>query len=423
MSNPQSSALIISNDPAVVEAIVSNNKSDKVFNARQSVQEALNEPALLESNSIVIFDIGTTNNNVEQAIDQAIKLKQADPTQVLIILGDKEPLNDILKSHIQPMVYRAFNKPINPNQMFLSFRSAETLHSELVEKRAAGEDILIIGPQENKTSIDTLAEQRKTNPLIYAGIGVLVIGLIAFLFLGGGDEVEQNQVAEILEPVETTPIEENSINNQLNNLNQLASNALLDGRYISPKGDNALEYYDQALAIDPYDAIAYDGRKAVASELRKSYASLMKKEKFDDALIAVNALNTIEPLNPDNERLQSDLQKAVAAVAAKERKAGAAKAAADRSALLAKIESSKKSSSSVSSARKTEQNLINQIQSSLSKNNLIPPRSNNAYSLLSSGLKSNKISKSNAGPLIKSLSSKLLTFSSQQSKCSKNCAC
>jgi len=366
MSNPQSSALIISNDTAVVEAIVSNNKSDKVFNARESVQQALDEPTLLENNSIVIFDIGTTDNDVDRSIDQAIKLKQADPTQVLIIVGDKEPLNDILKSHIQPMVYRAFNKPINPNQMFLSFRSAETLHEELVEKRAAGEDILIIGPQDNNTNINTLAEERKTNPLIYAGIGVAVVGIIAFLFLGGGEKVEQNQVAEIIDTTEETPAEENNINSQLNNLNQLASNALLDGRYISPKGNNALEYYDQALAIDPYDAIAYDGRKAVASALRKSYTDLMKQEKFDDALTAVNALNSIEPLNPDNEKLQSDLQKAVAAVAEKERKAGAAKASADRAALLAKIESSKqKSTSSASNARKAEQNLIKQIQSSI----------------------------------------------------------
>ena len=194
MSDPQSSALIISNDTAVVEAIVSNNKSEKVFNARESVQQTLDEPELFENNSIIIFDIATTDNDVDRAIDQAIKLKQADPTQVLIIVGDKEPLNDILKSHIQPMVYRAFNKPVNPNQMFLSFKSAEALHGELVEKKAAGENILIIGPQENNTSIDTLAEARKTNPLVYVAAGIAAIGILAFLFLGGDKKVEQNQV-------------------------------------------------------------------------------------------------------------------------------------------------------------------------------------------------------------------------------------
>ena len=71
MSTPLSSALIISNDTSVVEAIVSNNKSEKVFNARASVQEALSEPGLLDNNSIVILDIATTNNDVDLSIDRA----------------------------------------------------------------------------------------------------------------------------------------------------------------------------------------------------------------------------------------------------------------------------------------------------------------------------------------------------------------
>ena len=180
MSYPQQSqnVLVISNDENVVDAIVSNNKTDQKINARRSVQEALSESGLFENNSIVIFDVATTENNVDQAIDQAIKLKQADPTQVLMIVGDKEPLNEILKSNIQPMVYRAFNKPINPNQLFLSFKSANALHVELITKRAAGEDILVIGPQENKTSVDSIAEERKNNPLIFAGIGALALAII-----------------------------------------------------------------------------------------------------------------------------------------------------------------------------------------------------------------------------------------------------
>ena len=409
MSTPLSSALIISNDTSVVEAIVSNNKSEKVFNARASVQEALSEPGLLENNSIVILDIATTNNDVDLSIDQAIKLKQADPTQVLIIVGDKDPLNDILKSHIQPMVYRAFNKPVNPNQMFLSFKSAEILHDELKAKKAAGEDILVIGPQENKTTIESIAEERKTNPLIFVAAGVAVVGILAFLFIGGDDtSVNTPEVTQITEPVNTIETQESELNKKLNELNQLASTALLDGRYIAPKGNNALAYYDQALAIDPYDAVAYEGRKSVAASLRKSYDSLMIKGDFNQALTVVNALSEIEPLNPENEKLQAQLQKALIVATEKERIAGETSDSAAKAELLAKIESSKKASSSASNARKAEQSLISQIKNALSSNNLVPPTQNNAYSLLSSGLKSNKISKANATPLIKSLSSQLL---------------
>ena len=157
---PKQSVLVISADTAVVEAIVGGNTSDQTFNARESVQAALSEPQLFENNAIVIFDIDSAGDKIGDAIDQAIKLKQNDPTQVLMLVGEKEQLNDILKSNIQPLVYRAFNKPVSPNQIFLAFKSAHALHGELVEKQAAGEDIMMVGPAENRASVDSLAEQR-----------------------------------------------------------------------------------------------------------------------------------------------------------------------------------------------------------------------------------------------------------------------
>lgn len=413
MSDPRQSSnvLIISSDSAVVEAIVKNNNTDQKINARPSLQEALSDSSVFENNSIVIFDIATTENNVNKAIDQAIKLKQSDPTQVLMMVGDKEPLNEILKSSIQPMIFRAFNKPVSPNQLFLSFKSANSRHQELLEKRAAGEDISVIGPLENKSNVDLLAQERKTKPLVYAGIGAVVLAIVAYLFVGGNKDVQQTTV-QISEPVQPTEVavseEQTNVNSQLNNLNQLASNALLDGRLISPAGNNALEFYDQALAVDPYDSIAYDGRKAVAAALRKSYNGLIADENFDEALSALDKITSIEPLNPDNDQLRTDLENAVKEVTKKEQLANAknkpAKATASKS-VLAKINKAKTASSS---ALQAEQVLINQIKSSISSNNLIPPRSNNAFDLLSSSLRSKKISRNNSAPLLRSLSSKLL---------------
>jgi len=409
MNSPESlpTALVISNDKEVVEAIVSNNTTEQKINARQSVQEVISSPDILESNSIIIFDIGTTNNDVEQAIDLAIKLKQSDPTQSLLIVGDKEPLNDILKSSIQPMVYRAFNKPISPNQIFLSFKSANAAHQELVERRAAGEDISIVGPSENRTNVDTLAEERKTNPLIYAAVGVVVVAIIAWLFLGGSGEEENSRVAETIQPLEVEPAEsEPDIYDQLNELNQLASNALLEGRLIAPKGDNALEYYDKALEIDPYDSIAYEGRKAVATGLRDSYTKLLSEKEFDKALNVLSALTTIEPLNPANDKLQNSLESAVAKSAEEARAAGNAERLASATKAQAKLVTT---ISNAEKAQKAEKELVNKIKTALSQNNLVPPKSNNAYTLLSSGLKRNTVSKKNAQPLINSLSSKLVS--------------
>lgn len=409
MSDTQSSSvLVISADTEVVDAIVGNNASEQVFHARESVQVALEEPSLLENNGIIIFDIGTTANNTKVAIEQAIQLKQADPTQVLMIVGDKEPLGEILKSSIQPVVYRAFNKPISPNQIFLAFKSAHALHKELVEKQAAGEDISYVGPQENRTNVDTLAAQSKTNPAIYAGLGVLALAVIGFLVFGGSDEPQQAPVVNTPAPQAQESLLVDNTVSQTNELNQLAATAMLEGRFVSPKGDNAIEYFDRVLVIDPYDSTAYDGRKSVALALRDSYDSLVAEAKFDEALKVITSLKAIEPLNLENDKLSKKLESSITAHVKKVQASGTAEEIAATSKVLAKIESEFEGSRSASNALKAEQVLITKIKKALDGDNIVPPQKGNAYTLVSNALKDNKISKVNSEPLVKTLSGKLL---------------
>ncbi len=406
--NIKPSALVISADSSVVEALVGNNTTDQKFNARESVGEVITSPELLDNNGIIIFDIDSAGGGVEAAIDQAIKLKQADPTQVLIMVGEKEPLSEILKSNIQPLVYRAFNKPISPNQIFLAFKSGYALNAELVAKQAAGEDIMTVGPAENKASIDSLAAARKTNPAIYAGIGVVVLGIIAFLFLGGDDApapvVANNTQEQVIAPVDDT-VSTVSITNELN---QQAANALLDGRYISPKGDNALEYYDQVLAIDPYDPVAYEGRKTVAESLRTTYQQHVANGDFDQALKTVEALRAIEPLNLENDTLTDKLSESITAHVKDIQANGSAEDIAKTTAVLERLGDGQGGASSAAAALKAEQVLIGKIDAALENDNLTPPAKGNAYSLVSEALKANKISKSNSEPRVKALSASLL---------------
>jgi len=406
--NIKPSALVISADSSVVDAIISDNTTGQKFTARPTVSEALSDPSLFDGNGIVIFDIDDAGG-VQGAIDQAIKLKKADPTQVLIMVGEKEPLSEILKSSIQPLVYRAFNKPVNPNQIFLAFKSGYALHSELVAKQAAGDDIMNVGPVENNTSLDSLAASRKTNPAIYAGIGVVVLGIIAFLFLGGGDDSANTPViveTATEEPANPSTEEETSLVSQTNELNQLAANAIFDGRYISPKGDNALEYYDQVLAIDPYDSIAYEGRKTIAESLRTRYQEQINSAEFDRALETIEALRVIEPLNLENDKLAKNLDTAIKAHVEDIQKNGNAEDIAKTTAVLERI--GEGAGGGAAAALKAEQILIGKIDDALEKGNLTPPTKSNAYSLLSEALKANKISKSNYEPRVKTLSSSLL---------------
>ncbi len=412
--------LVITDNTELVGTLIENNTTNQTFNSRETMQVALDDPDLLEGNGIVILDADSNEGDVNSTIDQALKLKQADPTQVLMIVGESEKLAAILKTNIQPLIYRAFNKPISPNQIFLAFKSANALHQDLSAKQAAGEDISYVGPVENKTSIGSIAEQRKSNSMLYIAAGVLALGVIGwFLFASSGEEDTSSIVKTT--PVETVADEvagpANEEVSEINSLNQLAQTAISEGRYTTPKGDNALEYYNRVLELDPYDVTAYEGKKSVAENLRWSFQGLLDNAEFDQALTVMNDLQAIEPLNSDNQKLQKDLEKAINSHVAKVKESGTAEEIEQTTEVLAKIESEFTGSQAAAKALKREQTLITRIDKALETNNLIPPKSGNAYSLLSDALKKNAISKANITPRLEKLSAQLmeLTYSTLES--------
>ena len=415
--NKNVSALVISSDQSVVETIISNKSDDQVFHARQDANEVLNDTSILDSNGIIIYDIDNTDGDTDKALDEAIKLKQSDPTQVLTLVGEKEALGKILKSSIQPLVYRAFNKPISANQVLLAFKSAHKLHVELKQKLYAGEDIMSVGPAENRTTIDSLAADRKTNPAIYIGIAAVLLAAIgAFFFAGGDDQADRNiDIADrpsIL--AEDILVEDSAATvSRTNELNQFGTNALLDGRYVSPKGDNALEYFDQVLAIDPYDTTAYEGRKQVSEALRSRYQTSLDSSDFTKALGSIAALREIEPLDPNNELLVEKLDKAVQDHVAKVQASGTPEEIAATTAVLEKIGDQVSGSKAAAAALKAETALIARIDKAIESGNIVPPQKGNAYQLMSDALKSKKISKTNSEPRVKALSGNLLALANQ----------
>ena len=401
------SVLLISDDSNVVEAIINGNTTDLTINARENVSDVLKSPELLENNAIVILDSDSSGDNVDKAINQAIDLKKADPTQVLMLVGQKESLAEILKSNIQPIVYRAFNKPVGGNQVFLAFKSALSVHEELVAKKEAGEDIMTVGPAENRANLEQLAAQRKTNPAIYAGLGVLALGLIAFLFLGGEEETQQQiSVDNSLDIQQAAQEEISEAVSRTNELNQLASNAILDGRYIEPNGDNALEYYNQALQIDPYDSVAYEGKKTIAAAVRANYDSLVADKKYDEALNAINALRQIEPLNLENDKLTESLSKEASNYVKQVQATGTKEEVDAMASVIAKL-GALGGDNSATKALQAEKDLLAKIDEAIASGNLVPPKKGNAYQMVSSALQGNKISRANSEPRVELLSGKL----------------
>ena len=432
----KTSALIVSEDAEFITALINAGKDEYDFWTRDSIQFIFDTPGLLDSNGIVIFDVETNDNDIDTAVNQILSIKRQDPTQVLMLVGEAEFLGKVLKSRIQPLIYRAFSKPLSANQIYLGFKSAMSVHFDLVTKQAAGINISEVGPSENRTDVDSLVNERNSKSAIYAVMGVAVLAILGWWLLADNydnDAIDDNRVVDVATPVnETTVLEPSSeqltkadtevpINDdlsgsiqQINELNQLAATAMLEDRVISPKGDNALYYYDQVLTLDAYDSTAYQGRKDIAKSQRELYDVMVEKAAFDQALSIINVLQRIEPLNLQNDDLRKRLQVSIDAHVKQIQSSGTSEEISQTTTVLEKMGGEFAGSKSASNALQAEKRLVAKIDMALEKNNLTPPKKNNAYTIVSLALKDNTVSQANLQPRVKSLSSKLLTLANTQ---------
>jgi TonB family protein len=404
-----SSIIIVSNDLELVEAITNSNSGDFSVARHESVQAVI-EPAEQFSNTgIIIFDLDTSEGNSTRAINDILALKQANPTRVLILVGEHSALAEVLRANIQSLIYRAFNKPISPSQLSLAFGSAHKIHLDLVARLAAGEDLLTVGPVENKVSISNLnpSPQRNTAVFVVCAVAVFVIAGLFFFTRTDSDATPQSKIpSSNLGIVDDKHGQEQSDKqasiSEINRLNQLASIALLDSRLISPKSDNALFYYNRVLALDPYDVSAYNGKRLLTKKLRDAFDNTLADNDYEQAFRIVSALQSIEPLNRRNDTLKQQLEQSLSQ--AKKEQVASTKAKSQ----IASLEGKLKRSESINAALEREKKLLADIDLALTKNNIQPITKGNAYTLLTKARKENLVSQANLAPRIEALSSKLL---------------
>lgn len=406
--------LIVTEDNQLLSSLLQSNSTEYQFIGRESMQAVLSDPELLNHNHIVILDVDSILSGTGAVVEQSINLKKVDPTQILILIGNSELLQNILSSNIQPLIFRAFNQPINPKQLFLSFDGATRLHEDLLQRQELGEDILAIGPLENRVTVETIAEQKSNKPLIFSTLGAITLAIIGFLVLsntGTETEISQQQIA--------TPLVSKSVNEtnivtaddsviRINELNDLAARAYSEGRLVSPANDNALYFYDQVLAIDPYDLNAFEGKRSLSTQLKEVYTTQVGAADFDKALETVNALQIIEPLDTENHELRENLEAEINTYLNQLKRTGTTAEIERMTVMMTEISPQLQSSKSAAGALQREASLLESIDNALTQNNLIPPKSGNAYALVSEALQKNLISNANFTPRLSALNDKLV---------------
>ena len=458
-SNQKSTVVLITQDNELLSSISKSNTMEFKLKRCESIQSAIDRlPALIKTD-IIILDIDGISRNTSAVIEQILELKKKALTQALIVVGKPDALAGIINSSIQPLIYRAFNKPIKPNQLFLSFESATKLHKELVQKQADGENLVAVGPIENNVTLDSISEQHRSKWVTSGALILVVIGVTSWFLFGNNSSEDispdNNQVIASDE-INDAATDENELNQQettnhldnatvLNELNQQAANSLFDnaivlnkfnqqaatalseGRNINPPENNALYYYDEALKIDPYNRDAYAGRNNIINGLEAEYKGLVDDAEFEQAINVLEALQVAQPLNTANFEIKNQLDTTVNSYINDLKRNGSAQEITNIVAMMDRIgpqlSQAKATSDTIKSERnrvalassrsaaeysQQESNLISMIDTAMEKDNIVPPVTNNAYSVITTAIEDKSISSANLNPKIVALNSKIV---------------
>ena len=231
---------------------------------------------------ILIADLGTLRSDAAALLD---RLHVQFPELILLATGKREEESAVASLVSDGRVYRFLHKPISPARASLFIGAATRRYYEL---RNTPEPFVL-------TTVRTIAARPRLLGKIVATVVALVILIVAaFIALRDVDEVE-------FAPAPDSGLDAARIADQVQSLLGSAQIAIASRRIHEPRGDNALEYYRRALALQPDHP---DARAGVATVLRMMESNVVAALQAGDARQASLALTALQRAQPDHPRLE-----------------------------------------------------------------------------------------------------------------------
>jgi protein TonB len=250
---------------------------------------------------ILVLDLATLSGNLTNLL---YRLELQFPELVVLATGTREQESSVVTLVGKGRIYRFLHKPVSPARAGLFLGTATRRY---LETRG--------GDSRPLNAVREMASRGPTRTVLLSAVGVLSalgIGTAALLLYQGGrtDKPPATAAVERRAPVQTAtttppavaPATAADTANMLSRYLAVAQAAYSSGRLFSPTGDNALEYYQSALRLQPTNAEALLGieRINVTLEMRVTKAL----QEFDVAG-AAQALDDFQRVQPNAPQLAS----------------------------------------------------------------------------------------------------------------------
>lgn len=228
---------------------------------------------------ILIADLGSLRGDVTGLLE---RLQSQFPELVLMATGRREEEGMVASLLSSGRIYRFLHKPISPARASQFLNAATRRYNEQ-------RDVTPVALQ----TVRTIARRRPyLGKVLAAGSGV-VAAVIAFA-------IWQSQERGLPATMQTTQVGDSPLEDRIKAKLGSAQIAYLSGRLLDPRGDNALEYYEDVLAMQADHAEAKAGMQKVIDALEARVTEALQER---DPPRVVSAWTALQRAAPDHPRL------------------------------------------------------------------------------------------------------------------------
>jgi TonB family protein len=278
--------VVLSSDAGLLEALRSSAGSEHALWNVPSADAAI-DYLVGGRCDVLILDLGSLHGDVAALLE---RLQAQFPELIFMAIGRREDEGAVASLLSTGRIYRFLHKPISPGRAFQFLNAATRRYNEL-------RDLQPVALQ----TVRTIARKRPyLGKAIAAGGGVLAAVAVFGLWLHSRDQ-------GLPATLQTTHVGDTPIEDQVKSKLGSAQIAYLSGRLIDPRGDNALQYYRDVLALDANNADAKAGVQKVIDTLEQRVEQALNERNAPRVVTAWTALQRAAPNHPRLDALRTQL--------------------------------------------------------------------------------------------------------------------
>jgi TonB family protein len=234
---------------------------------------------------ILIADLGTLRGDAASLLD---RLHAQFPELIMLTTGRRDEEGAVASLVSDGRIYRFLHKPISPARANVFISAATRRYNELRSVEPIG-----------LTTVKMIAARAGSNKTLVAAIAALLVLIaLAIGWLRGNSHSGA--------PLQSQ-ISVSARHDKIADLLAQAQKALTENRLSAPRGDNALDYFRAALALQPDHQQAQEGVDRVVATLEQHVVEALQARNAQQGAIALTALQHAVPDDPRLEPLHAEL--------------------------------------------------------------------------------------------------------------------